>query len=99
MRGSTSLRQYAPPVGADIPASPPKRPAALDRRRICREAAVILRGRPSISLRPSSLCPAWPYAITMFAMTDPWGLEQPPADSDATTALPPRLARLAEVQA
>lgn len=32
-------------------------------------------------------------------MTDPWGSEQPSAQVDATTALPPRLARLAEVQA
>ncbi len=35
----------------------------------------------------------------MSVMPDPWGLEQPPAESDATTALPPRLARLAAVQA
>ncbi len=32
-------------------------------------------------------------------MTDPWGLEQPPAVSDDSPTLPPRLARLAQVQA
>ena len=32
-------------------------------------------------------------------MTDPWGFAQPQADVDASVALPPRLARLAEVEA
>lgn len=35
----------------------------------------------------------------MFGMSDPWGLEQPPARTDQLGPLPPRLARLAEVQA
>lgn len=35
----------------------------------------------------------------MFPMTDPWGIEQPPATTEATMALPPRLSRLAQVQA
>lgn len=32
-------------------------------------------------------------------MIDPWGVEQPPADSGAIAALPPKLARLAAIQA
>lgn len=35
----------------------------------------------------------------MSGMVDPWGLEQPPADTGPVAALPPRLARLARVQA
>jgi hypothetical protein len=35
----------------------------------------------------------------MSSMVDPWGLEQPPADIGPITALPPRLARLAQSQA
>lgn len=35
----------------------------------------------------------------MSGMVDPWGLEQPPADIGPVAALPPRLARLAKVQA
>lgn len=35
----------------------------------------------------------------MSGMVVPWGLEQPPADIGPVAALPPRLARLAEVQA
>jgi hypothetical protein len=35
----------------------------------------------------------------MSVMTDPWGSQQPAADIGADVALPPRLARLADVQA
>src|SRR5664279_450333 len=35
----------------------------------------------------------------MSGMTDPWGIEQPPAEIGKVAPLPPRLARLAEVQA
>jgi hypothetical protein len=34
----------------------------------------------------------------MVVMNDPWGIQQPPADVRTDAALPPRVARLAEVQ-
>jgi hypothetical protein len=42
---------------------------------------------------------AFSRSATIVVVTDPWGMRQPPAGVDPVAPLPPRLARLAEVQA